>query len=186
MNIDLLKEKLRKLIELNPDGDFGYINNALSEKDVETFEEKHKIKFPNDFRTFITQMFDGGFGPHQIMPLEYWDSIHNTVYLDSLGNDLSKPFPLVKAWDEEKDKELMPDRENYNSIVNGTIRICHIGCGNFIFLVVNGREYGNMWIDDRASNGEIIPLTSKGENRVTFEEWYFDWVDSQIEYYSSK
>ena len=43
-----------------------------------------------------------------------------------------------------------------------------------------------MWIDDRASNGEIVPLTSKIENRVTFEKWYIDWLDSQIEYYSHK
>lgn len=67
----------------------------------------------------------------------------------------------------------------YNSVINGTIRLCHNGCGNFLFLVVNGQEYGNIWLDDRASTSEILPLLNQNGNRITFEEWFFKWLDDE-------
>jgi hypothetical protein len=179
MDIELIKQKLRELIELDPDADYTYINEPLTEEAVSSFEAAHNIKLPNDYRIFITEMFDGGFGPFQIMPLEFWDSIHNTVYLDSLENDLSKPFPLTNAVDFEEnfDPSLV---ENSTSMLDGTIRICHIGSGNFIFLVVNGEEYGNLWMDYTCSNDEMLPLTLKNKDRVSFEDWYIHWLDESI------
>ncbi|MDI9312286.1 MAG: SMI1/KNR4 family protein [Limnohabitans sp.] len=188
MNIEQIKDKLRKLIHLNPEGEYGYIKDALTEDEVLEFEEKHNIKLPEDYRIFITNMFNGGVGPEQIMPLDFWDSVHNTVYLDSLGNKLNEPFLLISEWKENYDNDDDDDDDEnyeYNSIINGTIRVCHIGCGNFIFLVVNGAEYGNLWIDDRASNDEIVPLNGKLNNRINFETWYNEWLDKEIEYYEN-
>jgi SMI1 / KNR4 family (SUKH-1) len=183
MDIAKLTEKLEELIDLNPDGDYSYINDEIPEEKIAEFEAKHGIRLPEDYRTFLNQMFDGGIGPKQIMPLEWWDSRHNTVYIEGLGNKLSEPFLLTDSWKKNYDKK---EDNNYTSVLNGTIRICHIGCGNFIFLVVNGAEYGNLWIDDRASTGEIIPLTDKEGERVTFSKWYFSWLDEEIEYYKNK
>ncbi|PUB28151.1 SMI1/KNR4 family protein SUKH-1 [Elizabethkingia sp. YR214] len=182
MDIEKLKEKLVRLIELDTEGEYEFINEPLTENEVYDFEKKYQIKLPSDFRIFITQLFDGGVGPFQIMPLQYWDSIHNVHYLDSLGNNLTKPF-LLK--DKIFQEDFVPTESNSNSIINGTIRICHIGCGNFIFLVVNGEEYGNMWVDDRASTNEIFPLQSANYDRMTFGQWYDKWVDERITHFEN-
>lgn len=184
MNIEQVKNKLGRLIELNPEGEYVYIKDALTESEVLEFEEKHNIKLPLDYRTFITNMFNGGIGPEQIMPLDFWDSVHNTVYLDSIGNKLNEPFLLTSEWKREYNNE--NKNYEYETIINGTIRICHIGCGNFIFLVVNGIEYGNLWVDDRASNDEIVPLKGKNKNRINFDIWYNEWLDKEIEYYEKQ
>jgi len=182
MDIEKLKERLLRLIELDVEGEYKFINEPLTEDQVNDFEKKYQIKLPADFRVFITQLFDGGVGPFQIMPLNYWDSIHYVHYLDSLGNLLTKPF-LLK--DKIFQDNFRPTESNSNSIINGTIRICHIGCGNFIFLVVNGEEYGNMWVDDRASNDEIFPLQNSNSHRMTFGQWYERWVDERIAYFEN-
>ncbi len=183
MNIKELKNKFRELIQLNPDGEFRYINEALTEEEAQEFEKKHGIVLPPDYRAFITHMFDGGVGPQQIMPIQWWDSVHNAVYLGSLGNTLSQPFLLTDTWRDDDENE---EQIDYDAIINGTIRLAHIGCGNFLFLAVNGEEYGNIWIDDRASNGEIVPyIDQKTGNRMTFETWYFNWLDNQIKYYKT-
>lgn len=186
MDISKLKEKLRELISLDTEGEYSYINEAISEEKIEQFENDHNIKLPEDYRTFINEMFDGGMGPYQIMPLEWWDSVHNATYLDSLGNTLSEPFLLSDTWVEDFEVETPDDDVPYHAIINGTIRICHIGCGSFIFLVVNGPEYGNLWIDDRASNGEIVPLRNTEKTRITFGEWYFNWLDKKIAHFKKE
>lgn len=188
MDIQQVKEKFRKLIALNPNGEYGYINGPIPETEILEFEAKHHIRLPEDYRAFITQMFDGGVGRYQIMPLQFWDSTHNAVYLDSLGNKLSEPFLLTNNWEYDFNDEREDDESyEYHSIINGTIRLCHIGCGNFLFLVVNGEEYGNIWIDDRASNSKIVPLLDRDTNgRVTFEKWYNDWLDEEIEVHEKR
>lgn len=187
MDIEKIVEKLKKLVTLNPDGEYRILHKALTEKEVSKFEKQHKIKLPEDYRKFITNMFNGGVGPEELMPLNFWDSVHNIVYLGSLRNRLDMPFVLTKEWKNNYDEDLADEKNvNRNSIINGTIRICHIGSGNFIFLVVNGAEYGNLWINDRASNDEIVPLKGKHSERVNFETWYNEWLDSTIEYFEKK
>lgn len=180
MDIKQIKSKFRKIIQLNPEGDYGYINDPLTESEVLEFEKKHNIKLPEDYRTFITNIFNGGFGPEQIMPLDFWDSYHNVIY-SSMGNNLNEPFPLTSEWKVDFENiEKSDDYDEYDTyvtLINGTIRICHIGCGAFIFLVVNGTEYGNLWIDNR-TNGQICPLYPN--KRINFGKWYFGWLDSHI------
>lgn len=184
MDINVVKEKFKELIEIDRYGEYGYINEAIPESEISKFESEHQIRLPADYRAFLTGMFDGGVGPQQIMPLAFWDSTHNAVYLDSLENSLSKPFLLTKEWRSNYDDITDEDdgSDNYHDVINGTIRLCHIGCGNFYFLVVNGPEYGNIWIDDRASNGEIVPLEDGvSGGRVTFGSWYMSWLNAELE-----
>ncbi len=188
MDTQQILDKLHQLIELNPNGDYGYINKPIPGSDLLDFEAKHQIKLPPDFRAFINQIFDGGIGPWQIMPLSYWDSTHNAVYLDSLDNKLSEPFPLTERW-TRGDFKYGRDGDDFqrNAIINGTIRLCHAGCGTFLFLVVNGAEYGNIWVDDRSSNQEIEPLIDEETGgRINFEKWYNDWLDAEIKRYQSR
>ena len=179
MDIAYLKEGLKTLMDLDPTGDYKYINAPLSEAELTAIETEHGFRFPEDYRAFLNQMFDGGVGPEQIMPIGLWDAVHNTVNLGRLGNSLSRPFPFTEAlsfWEADKAPKLTLG----TTALDGTIRICHIGSGNFIFLVVNGREYGNLWVDDMASNDEMFPLSLNGKPRVSFGEWYMDWLEEAI------
>ena len=38
-------------------------NPCLSEEDIKEFEHKHCITLPDDYRTFISEIGNGGFGP---------------------------------------------------------------------------------------------------------------------------
>ncbi|WP_420574323.1 SMI1/KNR4 family protein [Kordia sp.] len=175
MDITSIKNKIRKLYEVNPDGEYR-ANEALTEEEVVNFEKKHAIKLPQAYKALITELYNGGFGPSDgIFPLYMWNSTMLPVEgHDTINTDLSKPFLLTK------ETEIDYDNPAHDEITNGTIRIAHIGCGNFLFLVVNGEEYGNIWIDDRASNDEIVPLQQYGKERITFEEWYMDWLNELI------
>ena len=46
-------------------------NPCLSEEEIEAFEHKHCITLPDDYRTFISEIGNGGFGPgHGLLPLD--------------------------------------------------------------------------------------------------------------------
>ena len=63
-------------------------------------------------------------------------------------------------------------------LTNGAIPICHHGCAIRDWLVVSGPEAGNVWTDDRASDGGIFPVTTRGRERTSFLEWYWDWLQA--------
>jgi hypothetical protein len=65
--------------------------------------------------------------------------------------------------------------------VNGAIPICHEGCGYYDLLVVRGPAYGSIWIDGRASDGGIAPLTTAHGQRHSFGSWYMAWLDETIQ-----
>ena len=49
-----------------------------------------------------------------------------------------------------------------------------MGCAIRIWLVITGPEVGNLWTDDRANDGGWLPM------RVTFQQWYEDWLDKSL------
>jgi hypothetical protein len=61
-------------------------------------------------------------------------------------------------------------------LVNGAIPVCHIGCALRRWLVVTGPERGHIWCDDRADQRGLYPLRLHGADRVTFIDWYLDWL----------
>lgn len=54
-----------------------------------------------------------------------------------------------------------------------------------LFIVVNGPEYGNVWIEDLSSNGEVVPYYNLEQNkeRLTFEHWMHGQLDHAIKNY---
>ncbi len=65
-------------------------------------------------------------------------------------------------------------------MMNGAIPICHLGCALRQWLVVTGPEAGNIWCDYRADRRGIYPLSAPGKERVTFYQWYRDWLDDVL------
>lgn len=118
---------------------------------------------------------------------------------------MAQPFPHVEAWnlpvsfwDEEPDitSDTPPEeeerlleawdrveREHYfnSAIMNGAIPICHLGCGLWQWLVVNGEQKGFVWDDSRSDHGGISPLRDESGRQMTFSDWYMTWLNDSIQ-----
>jgi hypothetical protein len=64
----------------------------------------------------------------------------------------------------------------------GLLRLSNFGCGIFANLIVNGPEYGHIWIDDRSSEAGIYPFSKTDDfsDRVGFLDWYELWLDQSL------
>ena len=84
-------------------------------------------------------------------------------------------------WDggERPDDEVLEKYMSTNHIT-GCLQICHIGHGATYLLVVNGEEYGNMWLDGRIDYGGLKPLLNEKGERVSFISWFTEWLDEAV------
>jgi hypothetical protein len=196
---DEVKEKIEILKRLDKDFKlFGAdyhryeLNPPLTQKDVSSFEERNQISLPIDYRDFVLTLGNGGAGPYYgIYPLRLDYNIDHRMEGD-VQIDLSAPFPHSKAWNqdwidridwdggESPDDDLM-DGYFYTSHISGALCICHYGCGDFLLLVVNGREKGDIWGDGRGNYRGIYPEETKDGEGVTFSTWYLNWLDACLE-----
>jgi hypothetical protein len=73
-------------------------------------------------------------------------------------------------------------QEAYYSLelLNGAIPLCSEGCNLFSWLVVTGAERGHVWRDLRADCEGIVPAQRERLARVTFREWYEDWLETML------
>ena len=201
--IKRIKEKLVKLKEVDSifqlfgAGKHQYcLNSTKTEGELVTFERIHKIQLPVGYRAFLTQVGNGGAGPYYgLEPLEngqYEDlDSPNQAYLIDLG----QPFPHTEPWNldfGEPPEEGAPDEESYyeerdkiyydSKWINGLLRIANFGCGVFMNLVVNGAEYGTIWVDDRGNEqGSYPDPYFETTERLNFLDWYELWLDRSLE-----
>lgn len=165
---------------------------------VSQFEERHKIKLPDGYRRFITELGNGGAGPYYGL-FKLGEMDHNFNHKPWKENDgfvgvLSEPFPHTEAWNdlppypEEQDDEAAYEAEldafdeiYWNSKqVNGAIPICHQGCAYRNWLVVTGAEAGTVWEDLRTDQKGLLPAKTNRNHRVRFLEWYDDWLQQAV------
>ena len=178
------------------------IGPPLSEREVAEVETQYHITLPIEYRQFLTQVGCGGAGPYYgLFPLRKqrgkWSWQGDGAELLS---DPSKPFPHTKAWNlppsffdrmpkwdsqsSQRDYDAAAERwdqlleQEYwaPSIMDGALPLCHMGCAYRIWLVVTGPEAGNMWTDDRVDDKGVAPLTHNKAGRVSFGDWYWDWL----------
>ena len=178
----------------------GYVlNPALPEATVRKFECDHKVTLPQDYRRFLIEAGNGGAGPYYgVFKLgEMDDGWGYSAWEENNGfvGSLSQPFPYREAWNDltgEPDAD-WEDEEAYErqlsafeacywnpEHVNGAIPICHLGCALRQWLIVTGPQAGHIWNDERADLRGLSPLTRKAAERVTFYQWYREWLDSAL------
>lgn len=205
MNYQLenIKNKLEKLRQLDNNLEiFGaekhryMLNPTVSIDTIKQFEVKHKIVLPEEYVAFLTTLGNGGAGPfYGLEPLEnaLFDDLDYKNKERSLNP--SKPFLHTEAWNmefepvgenenqEENDRQYEEFTSQYfdKKHMNGVIAICNYGCGISLNLVVNGKEYGHIWTDDRVNDGGIYPTIQLDEkDKITFLDWYELWLDKSI------
>jgi SMI1 / KNR4 family (SUKH-1) len=157
------------------------LNPCLNEAQIFVFEQSYAIRLPYDYRSFLHLVGNGGAGPYYgITPLERslrdWCAQEDPAYP-------SKAFPLQEnlvlyTLDSATDF----DRYMTSFYTQGTIDICDYGCGIYFMLIMTGTERGNIWVDDRASDGGIFALTQYADRHtpVDFLTWYENWLDTSI------
>lgn len=161
-------------------------NPTKSDEELQAFEERFNIHLPLEYRCFFKVVGNGGGGPYYgVEPLE------NSLFLSldypdtNFINNPSLKFLFTDAWNMDmgdSDEEGFEEREKEyfdTKWSNGLLRISNFGCGISINLVVNGEEYGNIWVDDRCNNNGIYPYkNSEKAERVGFLDWYESWLDT--------
>ena len=179
------------------------LNAALKEAEVASFEQRHGIRLPDDYRQFLTTIGNGGAGPdYGVFPLGKMDGWGRDEFKPWTENDgfvgtLSEPFPFVQDWNDlsgEPADELRGDNESEydrqmeqfearywnSSLVNGAIPLCHRGCAIRIWLVVTGTQAGRLWRDGRAEFTGLSPLLLRDNVPATFSLWYSEWLENAL------
>jgi hypothetical protein len=171
---------------------------------VARFERKHAIELPLDYRAFLTEAGNGGAGPfYGVFALGEMD--HNFDFKRwKVGEHVGMPsrcFAHRAKWNlsattlkrlqaSEDDTEIL---RLYWLRVDGAIPICHEGCALRDWLVVTGRERGHVWHDatadfrgwfpwpcDSRGTRSRRPLPRSRPDRMTFSEWYLDWLERAL------
>lgn len=163
----------------------------LPEREIKAFEERYGIVLPEDYRSFIREVGNGGAGPYYgLYPLGVFSDVEGLDSADSIG-DLSRPFRHTEAWNLDDQPDPRVDEEAYEAWtdryfdskwIDGAIPICHEGCNYYNLLVVTGPERGHIWVDGRSSDGGIAPAQRddiKGQ-RLTFLDWYQVWLEKVL------
>jgi hypothetical protein len=174
------------------------LNPPLSDSEVRSFEAKHHIRLPEDYRGFLINLGNGGAGPYYgVFKLgEMDDAFDSQAWQEDDGfvGVLSKPFPHIAAWNDltGKPEETDDDAEYERALdtfdqhywnpnnVNGAIPICHEGCALRDWLVVSGSEAGHIWHDARVDRAGLYPISIGQKKRITFLDWYVDWLNESL------
>lgn len=198
--IQEVESKIKLLREKDPEfkifGSWEHkyeFNNKVTEREVSNFEEKFNVKLPNDYKAFITRIGNGGAGPYYgLIQLDIKEGPKDFKLASKPSIDLAKPFPFTESWDaewvdtfdwdNERPGEDLLEKYFDPSLISGTIPICHYGHGIAYLLVINGQEHGHVWYDGRPDYTGISPETieGSGKERITFSEWYLDWLTSLL------
>ncbi|MET4137687.1 SMI1/KNR4 family protein [Pedobacter sp. UYP1] len=183
------------------------LNPPLTLSQINQFEAECQVSLPKEYIAFLTTLGDGGAGPfHGLNTLI--DS--RIMYFDNSEKarhsyfELSQPFPYVDSWNVEKELSALDEKieqayEDGNEELEeqllaeksalidlpqhdyGRLNISDYGCGITISLIVNGKEKGNIWTDDRVNDGGIYPAVElENTGKISFLNWYELWLDNTI------
>lgn len=176
----------RHRYELNPPVDEAFLTR---------FETEVGVPLPEEYRTFLTTVGDGGAGP-------YWGLLSLAESVAAVAGThgvavLGKDSPLTADvdfgellgqpddWDEHAAR--LDDDQAYADSwdalqaeyldepwPNGRIPICDHGCGDRFHLVLRGPRRGTVWVDSLDSATGLYCL------EVDFSTWYETWLDAAL------
>ena len=149
------------------------LNPCISETEVTAFEAKYDVVLPSEYRTFLTEVGNGGAGPcYGLFPLgTYNDQALEPDILDSL----SQPFDEDAAEEWEGDGDPL----DWEEVMQGALILSTEGCARWFWLVVSGPNAGEIWFDARA-DGEAPDCVVGDTGPLGFWEWYEEWLLPQL------
>jgi hypothetical protein len=199
--------KLARLRELDPGlWVFGASTHRhrlappVSPAEIERIEARLGIELPDDYRTFVTTIGNGGAGPgHGLERLT--ERVVDTsgargsaglarwLQDDDFVARLRGSFPLEARYD--------PPVSAGTHDVPGFLPLSDYGCAMYAGLVLNGSHRGEVWFSDPNMEvtapfgvyamlhephrlGEDVAWPSVERRAFTFEEWYGHWLDRAL------
>jgi hypothetical protein len=189
--LDKLKRADTKLRIFGASGHKWKLASPVAQHQLKAFEERYGIVLPDDYRTFLLEVGNGGAGPYYgLYPLGVFSDISGIDPTEAIG-DLARPFPHTKAWNLDDQPDPQIDEKAYEAWtkryfdtkwIDGAIPICHEGCNYYDLLVVTGSERGHIWVDGRSSDAGIAPAQRENTKaqRLSFLDWYQAWLDEAL------
>jgi hypothetical protein len=154
------------------------LNPPATEKDVATFEQRHGISLPAEYRLFLTQLGNGGAGPPEygLVPLgePATDMLLEERAVWTELPHVQRAFPFTKHWVWEDGQT--SDEGTEEHIAYGSIFIGNDGCGMYWHLIVTGPERGTPWMLCGEGIQPVCP-------RRGFLQWYEDWLEGRESFY---
>jgi hypothetical protein len=122
----------------------------LSERAVASFEKRHGITLPEEYRRFVTEVSAGG-RPTRLGPPHLITPTIAARLVKRDGGRLAAPFPLTNADAKRVMRAAVrcaPDAIRPaigRDISDGVLPIKELGGGDLDFLVVSGPQRGCIW-----------------------------------------
>lgn len=185
------KEQIEELLKKAGEADAEYkvfgakshkyrLNPTVTIEEVRKFEEKAKLKLPDDYVYFLTHIGNGGAGPYYgLYALDELEYEENDAKEEFINSDLD-----TKKWNEAI--KLMEDDSQYDEIykklTKDAIVIGTQGCTYDSILMCGGSEKGKIIYIDWNLQYDYPPFLTK----MTFWEWYVGFFEDIISGYSEK
>ncbi|GAB4054366.1 hypothetical protein [Catellatospora paridis] len=150
----------------------------LPEAAVADFEDRHEVTLPSAYRSFITELGDGGAGPGTGL----------NRLADMCGTTCTRPGHLAQAspylpgpryvddWEQRHEDPPGPDRD----FLRGTLKVTGHGCSLVTRLVVTGPARGRLINLD--CDGPVGPYVVEDAD---FLAWYERWLDEVVAGYDT-
>ena len=146
--------------------------------DIASWETRHGISLPTDYREFLLRIGNGPCGPGF--------GLNRFPHQNASAGDPCQIRGIVVSSDSDSTKQ-------YDEAVRddkGFLRISDYGCAMEAILILSGEFTGQVWLDGGAT-GDLSPFPpvlhdlSRSDDgngtTYTFLEWYDDWLDCAID-----
>jgi SMI1 / KNR4 family (SUKH-1) len=147
------------------------LNQPLTPSEVAAFESQYGVSLPEDYRSFLLEVGDGGAGPfYGVFRLDRSD-LPARCDDDLLPGFLAGEFPHAQPWNDVGESGPESEEEYCDPAhIRGSLNLTHQGCGYMVRLVLNGPQRGTLWEDGRCSDMGITPFAPG------FAAWYLRWL----------
>lgn len=187
------------------------LNPTLSESQLAAFENEYRIALPEEYRTFLLQVGDGGLGPGDGLTTLAESVRHSPTV------DLDKPFPLSFRMYKDDRARFCADLDVY-SVEEANARqlkrhegllphkrpgmeyaqpgVLYLATPDppwaSVYLVITGEDRGKMWMYGFECGWDPeAPTWEEDEKQInkpprSFFRWYEDWLDQVLSAESDK
>ena len=145
-------------------------NDALSEAEVSAVEAKLGTRLPSTYRQFLTELGNGGAGPH------YGLQTVQASILEGQGWEFNAHPADCEIPDWLPTREV-DGRSGFDP--SGVLEFSELGCGHFAYLMLRGPRRGLVWETDYVDFDPEFPETGP---ETEFLDWYEQYLDKQIAY----
>ncbi|MDY3558533.1 SMI1/KNR4 family protein [Gemmata sp. JC673] len=155
------------------------LNPPLRESEVVAFEEKHRITLPEEYRTFLLEVGNGGMGPGEGLKTLTESAERSPT------SDLDRPFPFSFRMYQEDEGRFIDARRNEPYHQPGVLFLAAVeDPWVSVYLVITGEDRGLVWGCGLVEGGwNPEAPTWEGDQRAIdgpprrFLRWYEDWLN---------